>query len=166
MVRSVMFLLALALAAPAARAQSDMPPAAPEGADARYQFNRVEDGYLRLDLKTGQVSLCSRRAAGWSCLTVADDRAALEQEIGRLQNENVAMKKQLLARGVPLPEGIRPGEPGSAGLAGPTGPKSGGNDARPPSDAEIDRTISTVERVWRRLLEMIGRLQKDMMNRT
>ena len=163
MVRSAMILLALALAAPAARAQSGAPSGVPGGDEARYQFNRVEDGYLRLDLKTGQVSLCSRRDAGWSCLTVADDRAALEQEIGRLQGENVAMKKLLLARGVPLPEGVRPGE---SGAAGPAGPKIGGNDARTPSDAEIDRTISTVERVWRRLLEMIGRLQKDMMNKT
>src|SRR4029078_12099637 len=51
-------ILAGALIAPSARAQT------PETEDNRYQFNRVEDGYLRLDLKTGQVSLCSRRPVG------------------------------------------------------------------------------------------------------
>src|ERR1700757_2308416 len=38
-----------ALVAVQARAQT------PETEDNRYQFNRVEDGYLRLDLKSGQV---------------------------------------------------------------------------------------------------------------
>lgn len=153
MVRHLMILVALALSAPAALAQSD----APEGDQTRYQFTRVEDGYLRLDLRSGQVSLCSRRDIGWSCLTVPDDRAALEQEIGRLQSENVALKKQLLARGVPLPDGIKPDQPGAKGSEG---------ELKSPSNADIDRMISAVERVWRRLLEMIGRLQKDMMNKT
>jgi hypothetical protein len=153
MVRSLTVFLALALSAPAALAQSG----APERDDTRYQFTRVEDGYLRLDLRSGQVSLCNRRPAGWSCLTVADDRAALEQEIGRLQNENVALKKALLARGVPLPGGIRPDQPTA---------KDGGGGPKSQGDANIDRMISTVERVWRRLLEMIGNLQRDMMKKT
>src|SRR5262249_15125266 len=38
---------------------------APE--DNRYQFSRVEDGYLRLDVRNGQVSQCSRRGVGWAC---------------------------------------------------------------------------------------------------
>src|SRR5262245_17725447 len=38
---------------------------APDAENGRYTFNRVDDGYLRLDTRTGQVSICSRRAAGW-----------------------------------------------------------------------------------------------------
>ena len=37
---------------------------APEGDYARYTFNRVNDGYLRLDGRTGQVSVCTQRPAG------------------------------------------------------------------------------------------------------
>jgi len=168
MIRSLMLAVVLAIVAPAALAQSDppatakpAPPGAPAGDPTRYQFNRVDDGYLRLDLRTGQVSLCSQRTSGWSCLTVPDDRSALEQEIGRLQNENVALKKELLARGLTLPEGIRPPEPGSRRQE-----SDQKGDQKGPSNAEIDRMISTVERVWRRLLDMIGNLQKDMMNKS
>lgn len=158
MVRRLTILAAMALAAPALIAVAALAePGTPEGEDARYQFTQVEDGYLRLDGRTGQVSLCNRRTVGWACLTVADDRAALEQEIARLQNENVAMKKLLLARGVPLPEGIRPEPPGA---------KNGGDALKSPGNTDIDRMLSTVERVWRRLLEMIGSVQKDTMNKT
>jgi hypothetical protein len=38
---------------------------------------------------------------------------ALESEIARLQGENASLKKQMIARGEPLPEGIRPDSPGA-----------------------------------------------------
>ena len=59
--------------------------------EARYSFNKVDDGYLRLDGRTGQVSLCTRRPAGWASQAVADDRTALEAEIARLQGENATL---------------------------------------------------------------------------
>ena len=36
-----------------------------------------------------------------------DERTALESEIGRLQSENAALKKELLARGLALPGGVK-----------------------------------------------------------
>ena len=85
--------------------------AQPEGDDNRYTFNRADDGYLRLDGRTGQVSLCTRRTVGWACQTVADERSALEAEIARLQNENVALKRELLAHNLPLPGVVKPEPP-------------------------------------------------------
>ncbi len=82
MIRTALFVLAtLALAGLAAWAQSTVP----ESDDSRYTFNRVDDGYLRLDGRTGQVSICARRPVGWTCEAVPDERAALEAEIARLQ---------------------------------------------------------------------------------
>ena len=147
MIRFVLALtIAGALIAPAARAQT------PENEDNRYQFNRVEDGYLRLDLKTGQVSLCSRRTVGWACLTVADDRAAFDGEIARLQGENAALKKAMLDRGLPLPGGVTSAAPAARG---------GDRDLKLPNHADVDRMVAAVEKVWRRLVEMLMSLQKD-----
>ena len=67
--------IAIALAAVSAQAQNGTP----ETEDARYSFHRVDDGYLRLDVRSGQVSLCSRRAVGWACHPIPDERAALEE---------------------------------------------------------------------------------------
>ena len=146
MIRFVLALiLAGALIAPSARAQT------PETEDNRYQFNRVEDGYLRLDLKTGQVSRCSRRSVGWACVTVPDDRAAFDGEIARLQGENALLKKAMLDRGLALPGGVAANTPVARG----------DRDLEPPRHADIDRMMAAVEKVWRRLVEMLMSLQKD-----
>ena len=140
-----------ALTATAAQAQS------PDTEDNRYQLNRVDDGYLRLDLKSGQVSLCTRREVGWACRAVPDERAALDGEIARLQNENAALKKSLLDRGLPLPGAVTSVPP----VAGNTD-----NDLKLPRHADIDRMMAAVEKAWRRLVEMFANLQKDLMKKT
>jgi hypothetical protein len=64
----------LGFVASVAAAQSDLP--AP--GDSRFTLHPTDDGYLRLDGRTGQIAACSRRAAGWSCHGVSDDRATPE----------------------------------------------------------------------------------------
>ena len=145
MVRCLFFVVAVLAAAPAL-AQGETPP----NDDRRYQFNRVDDGHLRLDLRTGQVSLCRQRPTGWACTVVADDRVAFDDEIARLQAENATLKKALLDRGLPLPRGADPGRPSAKGSE--TAPK-------PPETAEIDRMMSAIERMWRRLIDMIVNMQ-------
>jgi len=92
---AAVLLIALAAGALPAAAQS-----AGESDNSRFSFKEVPDGMLRLDTRTGQVSLCSR-VSEWACRTLADDRAALESEIGRLIDENAALRKQLEARATP-----------------------------------------------------------------
>ena len=98
---------AVALAAPAARSQGGQP----ENEDSRYTFHRADDGYLRLDGRSGQVSSCTRRTVGWACEVVPDERVVLEAEVMRLQGDNAALKKVLIARKLALPSGIRPDLP-------------------------------------------------------
>ena len=96
-------------AAAAPSSASDPPPAATE--NGRYAFYRVRDSFVRLDTRTGQVSQCGWSATGWSCQAVPNERAALESEIARLQSENASLKKELLARGVALPDGVKSDPP-------------------------------------------------------
>jgi hypothetical protein len=149
--------LAGALTAPLAHAQT------PETEDSRYQFNRVEDGYLRLDLRTGQVSLCSRRSVGWACATIPDDRAAYDGEIARLQAENAALKKAMLDRSLPLPGGVTTDVPVARSDPDPKVPKH--DDVLKHDDVskhdDVDRMLTAVEKVWRRLVDMLMSLQKD-----
>lgn len=132
---------------------------APDTENGRYSFNRVEEGYLRLDQRTGQVSLCARRNMGWSCHPVPDERMALEEEIGRLQRDNAALKKEMLARGVPLPGGSLSQAP-AAPADKPAAPEKPG--AKMPSEAELDRAMAMMERIWKRLVDMVQRWQREM----
>jgi hypothetical protein len=152
MVRSLLILAFLLAAAGLAHAQPPGLDPPPQSDDPSFSFHRSEDGFIRLDRRTGQVSQCARRRSGWSCLAVPDDRAALEAEIGRLQSENAALKQALLDRGLPLPGGAKPGAP-SAGA--PQNEKRVG-------EAEVDRVMGLFERVWRQLIEMMATLQRDL----
>ena len=77
--RRLILVLALAAAAggPPALAQST----APDSENGRYTFNTVADGLLRLDTRTGQVSLCAQRPEGWACEVVADDGRLTEAQV-------------------------------------------------------------------------------------
>jgi hypothetical protein len=126
-------------------------PATPDSENGRYSFHAMADGVLRLDTGTGQVSRCIRSDAGWTCRAVPDERSSLESEIARLQGENATLKKELLARGLPLP-----------GVPSPPAARPGEPELKLPSDAEVDKVISFLERAWRRLLEMGREVQKDV----
>ena len=122
----------------------------PDSENGRYTFSPVADGVLRLNTRTGEASQCSRSEAGWACKAVPDERSALETGTARLQGENATLKKELLARGLPVP-----------GVSSPSGDKPGEPELKLPSDAEVDK-ISFLERVWRRLIEMERNVQKDI----
>lgn len=154
---AVLFIAGLALTQQPAHAQDP----SPEPDDARYSFNRVEEGFLRLDIRTGQVSLCSRKTVGWTCQVVPDERAVLESEIARVQNDNVALKKELLSRGLSLPGILNREEKSEAPVAKRSDP-----ELRMPSRADLDRMKLFIEKVWRRLVEMIVNFQKDIMQKT
>ena len=118
----------------------------------RYTFKDVADGVLRLDTRSGQVSLCTKRDAGWACQALPDDRTALEDEIARVGKENQALRKDFAARGLPLPDGIR---------REPRVGARGDQDSTVPSDADLDRVMTFMEKAWRRLLDMVQRMQKE-----
>ena len=57
---------------------------APEPENGRYALSPVTDGVLRLDTRTGVASICTDKGTGWACYAMPDERAAFDEEIGRL----------------------------------------------------------------------------------
>ncbi|MEA2930300.1 MAG: hypothetical protein QOG38_2728 [Hyphomicrobiales bacterium] len=137
------------VAASAALALPALAQTAPDSENGRFTFSQVPNGMLRLDTRSGEVSLCSKQASGYSCTVVPDERSALESEIARLQRENGTLKKEMIARGLSLPGNV-------TGLpAGPTEQRELQLKVPLPSDAEIDRVMSAFEKMWRRIVDMV-----------
>ncbi|MBR1195057.1 hypothetical protein JQ634_04565 [Bradyrhizobium sp. AUGA SZCCT0240] len=161
---SVVAVLALGVAGAGAAS----PKAMPDTENGRYALSSTADGVLRLDTRTGAISTCSNSGAGWACYAVPDERAALDAEIGRLQADNEKLRKDLASR-----------EPTVAGKIEEPMPKSDSLKKREPkivegerkieiplpSDRDMDRMMSFLERAWKRLIEMANRVQKDVNGR-
>lgn len=137
---------------------------APDGENGRFSMTPIPEGVLRLDTRTGTVSTCTSNGAGWACYTVPDERSALDAEIGRLQAEVEKLKEQLAAgptvsgkidEALPKSDSLKKAEPkvaeGDRKLEIPL-----------PSDQDLDRAMSFLEKAWRRLIDMANRVQKDV----
>jgi hypothetical protein len=156
----------------------------PDSENGRYALSPTADGVFRLDTRTGAVSTCSNGGAGWACYAVPDERAALDEEIGRLQAENEksraenekiwaeveGLKAELASRPPAADDKIAealPKEalPKSDSLKKPD-PKAAEGERKIeiplPSDRDMDRVMSFLEQAWRRLVEMANRMQKDV----
>jgi hypothetical protein len=127
--------LALACLTSPALAQTDTSKLTPDRENGRYTMSPVEGGVMRLDTRTGQVSLCRQKPDAWACEALADDRAAYEKEIGRLQDK-VAKLEVELGRG--KQEGLKL-----------------------PSDAEVDSAMKFFENILRRFKAIIQNMQSE-----
>ena len=165
------------------QAQDQPPPQTPLQApdhpqppsSGRYSFNRVDGGFLRLDNENGEVAYCSARAAGWACEVVAIDRSASDTEfvgvrkqvallgkldaaIAQLHEEVASLRKEIADLKAPPP----PRPPADL-----TPPANKGSDlsVKLPTQQDVARAKDYLEEAWRKFVEMIVGLQKDIMRK-
>ena len=149
----VVALLAIAPAS-ATDTTSKLPP-------SRYIFSRVADGFMRLDNQTGQVAHCNQREGAWICQVVPERRAALEEEIVRLQSKIASLQKEIarLRAQTAAPPSSKPVlDDSNTGLKAPT-------HDNPPAHGNIARARAFIVNTWRQLMDMLANLQKDVTRR-
>lgn len=144
----------------------------PNSNENRFVFHRVDGGFLRLDMRTGAVASCRPNGAAWTCVPGRDERAALDGEIAQLQRDNALLKNALLEHGVRLPEGMAPNPPSAGQWGGETIPRPPQTVPpttvpRPPAQgasprSTLDRIVDAVEKGWRRLVEMMTNLRREL----
>src|SRR6185295_1847747 len=121
--------------------------AGPDGEEraGRFAMTPVEGGFLRMDTQTGAVSLCQRSGPKWSCEAVSDDRGTLQREIDRLSAENRALQEQL----------------DRADPAGKDRRADRGSKFQMPSDEDVDRALTYMQRMMRLFKEKMRELDSD-----
>jgi hypothetical protein len=201
----------------------------PQFGDPRFAFRGTADGYLRIDIRTGEVASCRKSDGGWDCVAVPGERVVIDTEVARLRRENALLRNTLTERGVPLPAGVglgsperttpepRPDLPAPAATTVPPAPPQVANlpapepppspplpaaptppvattpvppvsiapepapptavhpvppESRPPkprepgqasrNDVEIERIMNEMEKAWRRLIELMVAIQRDL----
>lgn len=102
--------------------------------EGRYRMEKTETGFIRLDTASGDVSLCREQEGQMVCRMAADERAAFEKELDLLTKRVEALEK---------------------------GGTTGSPAAKPslPTDEEIDRTMSIMEKMMRRFMGIVKNLE-------
>jgi len=131
--KTLLTLAALSLGVPVAMAQ--------DAATDRYTLEKSESGFVRLDRQTGAVTLCTEADGTLTCRMAADERAAYDADLARLEKRVEALEKR---------------------VAEGTAAKSG----ELPSDAEIDRSIGIMERFMRTFFGLVQEFQGQEQDRS
>jgi hypothetical protein len=96
-------------------------------AQQRFQMERSETGIIRLDTETGAITTCRDQNGELTCRMAPDERAAYETELDLLEKRVTALEERLSQ--------IPPD--------------------RLPSDAEVDRSLSIMERFMRTFMGIV-----------
>lgn len=126
--KTVLTLAALSLGASFAMAQD-------AGTD-RFTLEKSESGFVRLDRQTGAVTLCTEADGTLTCRMAADEGAAYDADLARLEKRVEALEKQIAE--------------GAAAKGGEL-----------PSNAEIDRSIGIMERFMRSFFGLVQEFQGE-----
>lgn len=130
-------LLAFALgAAPWGGVAAQTPKSVESSDNGRFSMVPAGDGFLKLDTRTGQTSLCRVEGGVARCQIAADERQAYETEIARLTKEVQAQKDGKSA----TDKSAKPGEDESWG---------------PYAQRNLDRALDYAEKFIRRMMQIM-----------
>lgn len=115
----------------ASAASAQQPKTSPGEQANRFQLERTESGVVRLDRQTGAMTLCRDEAGTLACRMQPDERAAYDDELARLEKRVAALEERLSQT---PPNAL-------------------------PSDAEIDRSLSIMERFMRSFMGIVGEFE-------
>lgn len=115
------------------------PAAAAE--EGRFRLEKTPDGYVRMDTKTGEMSLCEMRGGQLVCKLAADERSALQDELDRLSARLAAIEERLAkieSNPIVKPENLLP------------------------SEEEFQRSLGFMEQFFRKFMGIVKDMDKEL----
>ncbi len=110
----------------------------------RYRLEKTPNGYVRMDTRTGEMSICQEKWGELVCRMAADERTAVHNEIERLQTELKALDDQLAA--------VKALEDRVAKLENSMTARI---EQSLPTEEDFNRTMSYMERFFRSFMNIV-----------
>lgn len=101
--------------------------------NGRYRLEGTETGYVRLDTRTGALSVCNEQQGQLICKMATEDREAYENDISDLQDRVKKLEGKVTAL-----------EAGGAFASA----------SKLPTDAEFEQSLGYMERFMRRFMDV------------
>lgn len=110
-------------------------PALAQDAD-RFQMERTPEGYVRLDKRTGEMSVCAQQGTQLVCKLAVDDRQVYDSAIDRLQASVDSLEGRVAAL--------------------ESRPKS-----NLPTETEFDQTMNYMQRFFRGFMGIVKEFEQE-----
>ncbi|MBZ9656299.1 hypothetical protein [Phyllobacterium lublinensis] len=104
-----------------------------------YTLEKTGDGYVRMNNRTGEMSICQERSGQLICKLAAEERTAYEEDIADLKARVTTLEQTVASMGK-IPPVVR--------------------DALP-SDEEFEKGLSYMEKFMRRFMGIAKEFDKD-----
>ena len=106
----------------------------------RYVLEKSGDGFVRMDRQTGAMSYCAPADGALACKPAMDERAAYEEEIGKLQQALAALDRRMVKLENSLAQRL---------------------ESKLPTDEDFEKTLGFMERFLRSFMGVVKDLDKD-----
>ena len=124
--------------------------AQPAERPARFSMAPADGGgFVRLDTETGAMAICQRAGSDWACRDMRDNDREVLQERDRLTAENKQLKAELKRlEDLVVTNSTRGVEPK-------------GERFNLPSEEEVDKALSYVERMFKKFRDKMKELESN-----
>ncbi|PWK64091.1 hypothetical protein [Aminobacter sp. AP02] len=106
----------------------------------RFQMEKTDRGYVRMDTQTGEMSICEERDNQLVCKLAADERSALQDEIGRLQGDIKTIEDRVLKLENSLTARM---------------------ESKLPTEEEFQKSMGYMERFFRSFMGIVKDMEKE-----
>jgi len=115
-----------------------------------FRLEKSANGYVRMDTRTGQMSICEEKWGELVCRVAADERTAIQDEIERLQTELQTLEARL-AQLATLENRVTQLENSLTAKI----------ERSLPTEEEFNKTMSYMERFFRRFMGIVKDLEGE-----
>ena len=116
----------------------------------RYRLEKTPNGYVRMDTRTGAMSICEEKWGELVCKMAADERTAVQDEIERLQTELKALNDRLATVKVLEDRVARLENSMTARI-----------EKTLPTEEDFNKTMSYMERFFRSFMGIVKDFESD-----